>query len=162
MTTEGQHIAGKIELNVRFLINELRGVPDDDLNRPLEIQPSNTLYQLGFHTLGSARYWAITSAGGEDFQRDRPAEFVSSGSGSGLIKDLEELIRRIHAQLDPLTTAELDGPVTESAHYRPTDVDGDRLVLRLSLLHALEHTALHLGHAQITRQLLGYGPVRSE
>jgi len=162
MATEGQQIAGKIERNLRHLIDELGGLSDEALNRPLEVEPSNTLYQLGFHSAGSARYWAITLAAGEDFHRDRPAEFVSGGSGPELIADLETLVEQVHAQLDSLTSGDLDGPVTESATYRPADTDGDRLVLRDSLLHALEHTALHLGHAQITRQLLGYGPVRTE
>ena len=162
MVTEGQHIAGKIELNVRSLMDELRGVPDDDLNRPLEIQPSNTLYQLGFHMLGSARYWAITLAGGQDFHRDRPAEFVSSGSGATLLADLEALVDQVHAVMDPLTSADLDRPTVRSPRHLGSDTDAEELVLRNSLLHALEHTALHLGHAQITRQLLGYGPVRPE
>ena len=162
MATEGRHIAGKIERNVRHLIDELRGVPDEDMNRVLEIQPSNTLYQLGFHTLGSARYWAVTLAGGEDFHRDRPAEFVSSGSGEMLIADLEALIDRIHAQLDPLGSADLERVTSGSSRHRGVDPDDDGLPLRDSLLHALEHTALHLGHAQITRQLLGHGPVRPE
>ena len=162
MATEGRHIAGKIERNVRHLIDELRGIPEEDMNRALEIQPSNTLYQLGFHVLGSARFWAITLAGGEDFHRDRPAEFVSSGSGDALIADLEELIDRLHAQLDPLGSADLERVTTGSSRHRSVDPDADGLPLRDSLLHALEHTALHLGHAQITRQLLGHGPVRPE
>lgn len=162
MATEGQHIAGKIERNLRHLIDELRGVPDEALNRPLDIQPSNTLYQLGFHTLGSARYWAITLAGGEDFHRDRPAEFVSSGAGPELIAALEELIERVHAQVDPLGPADLDRLTTGASRHRSVDPDDEGLPLRDSLLHALEHTALHLGHAQITRQLLGFGPVRPE
>ena len=162
MATEGQHIAGKIERNIRLLIDELAGVPDEDLNRALEFRPSNTLYQLGFHTLGSARYWSITLAGGEDFHRDRPAEFVSSGSGATLIADLEELIVGIHVQLDPLGGADLDRLTTGSSRHRSVDPDTGGLPLRDSLLHALEHTALHLGHAQITRQLLGYGPVYPE
>ena len=162
MATEGQHIAGKIERNLRHLIDELRGVPDEDLNRPLEIQPSNTLYQLGFHVLGSARYWAITLAGGQDFQRDRPAEFVSSGSGPKLIADLEQLIGQIHAEVDPLDSTDLERLTTGASRHRSVDPDAEGLPLRDSLLHALEHTALHLGHAQITRQLLGYGPVRPE
>jgi len=162
MATEGRHITGKIERNVRHLIGELSGIPDEDLNRPLGIQPSNTLYQLGFHTLGSARYWAITLAGGEDFHRDRPAEFVSSGPGGPLIAGLEEFIERLHAQLDPLDSADLARVTSGTSHHRSVDPDADGLPLRDSLLHALEHTALHLGHAQITRQLLGYGPVRPE
>jgi len=162
MATEGRHIAGKIERNVRHLIGELHGVPDEDMNRHMEIQPSNTLYQLGFHVLGSARFWAITLAGGEDFHRDRPAEFVSSGSGEALIADLEELIERLHTRLDPLDSADLTRLTSGSSHHRSVDPDADGLPLRDSLLHALEHTALHLGHAQITRQLLGYGPVRPE
>ena len=162
MATEGQHIAGKIERNLRHLIDELRDVPDEELNRPLEIQPSNSLYQLGFHVLGSARYWAITVAGGQDFQRDRPAEFVSSGSGPSLIADLEQLIGQIHAEVDSLDSGHLERLTTGAPRHRSVDPDAEGLPLRDSLLHALEHTALHLGHAQITRQLLGYGPVRPE
>ncbi len=162
MATEGQHIADTIDRNLRQLVDELRGVPDEELNRPLDIQPSNTLYQLGFHVLGSARYWAITLAGGEDFHRDRPAEFVSSGSGGGLLADLEALVERVHAQLDPLDSGDMEARVADQAGFRPGS-RGDRdMTLRGSLLHALEHTALHLGHAQISRQLLGYGPVQED
>lgn len=162
MATEGQYIAAKIARNVRLLIDELRGVPDEDLNRELEIQPSNTLYQLGFHVLGSARYWAITLAGGRDFHRDRPAEFVSSGTGAELIADLEELIGQVHVQVDPLDSADMERLTAGSAGHRSVASGDEGLPLRDSLLHALEHTALHLGHAQVTRQLLGYAPVRPD
>lgn len=162
MGTEGQHVADKIERNLRDLVAELSGVPDEVLNRPLDIQPSNTLYQLGFHVLGSARYWAITLAGGEDFHRDRPAEFVSRGAGDELRADLESLIDRIHAQLDPLDSTAMETPVADLAGFRPGGRGDQAIALRDSLLHALEHTALHLGHAQITRQLLGFGPVRAD
>lgn len=162
MATEGFHIAAKIERNLRQLVDELRGVPDEALNRPLEIQPSNTLYQLGFHVLGSARYWAITLAGGEDFHRDRPAEFVSSGAGEALLANLEELVVRVHAELDPLDSADMDALVADRAGFRPGGRGDADMTLRDSLLHALEHTALHLGHAQITRQLLGFPPVQTD
>ena len=162
MASEGSHVAGKIERNLRDLIGELGGVPDEALNRPLEIQPSNTLYQLGAHVLGSTRYWAITLAGGEDFHRDRPAEFVSIGEGDALRADLDALVQRVHGQLDHLDSADMGSLVADQAGFRPGSRGDAEMTLRDSLLHAIEHTALHLGHAQITRQLLGFPPVRTD
>jgi hypothetical protein len=65
-------------------------------------------------------------------------------------------------EIDPLDADDLQRLTPGSSRQRSVDPDAEGLPLRDSLLHALEHTALHLGHAQITRQLLGYGPVRPE
>lgn len=43
------------------------------------------------------------------------------------------------------------------ASYRSTSTR-ERLDLCDALLHAVEHSALHLGHIQLTRQFLGYPP----
>jgi hypothetical protein len=158
MPPEGAFIAGQIERQIRKLQDELAGLPDEALNRELDIQPTNTLFQLGTHVAGSARYWAITCAGGVDFQRDRAGEFVAMGSGGDLMTDLDLLARQIHESLDSLTAADLDRPTEGNRRFRSTDTADEPLPLRDAVLHALEHTALHLGHVQITRQLLGFSP----
>jgi hypothetical protein len=158
MPPEGAFIAGQIERQIRKLQAELAGLPDEVLNRELDIQPTNTLFQLGTHVAGSARYWAITCAGGVDFQRDRASEFVAMGSGADLMADLDLLARQVHESLDSLTAADLDRPTDGDRKFSTTGGAEEPLPLRDAVLHALEHTALHLGHAQLTRQLLGFGP----
>lgn len=158
MATEGTFIASQIERQIRKILDELKGLTDNDLNRPLEIQPSNSLFQLGTHVAGSARYWAITCAGGTDFQRDRASEFTAVGTGGDLRVDLNLLVDQLHASLDPLTAADLDGPSAGDRNNRTAGGTDSPEPLRDAALHALEHTALHLGHVQITRQLLGFPP----
>lgn len=158
MPTEGSFIAGQIERQLRKIGKELAELPDEALNRELEIQPTNTLFQLGTHVAGSARYWAITCAGGTDFCRRRETEFSASGRGEALRADLELLVSQIHDSLDPLSGADLDRPTGGDPKFNSTGGLEEPLPLRDAVLHALEHTALHLGHIQITRQLLGFDP----
>ena len=158
MPPEGAFLAGQIDRQIRKLQAELAGLPDEVLNRELDTQPTNTLFQLGTHVAGSARYWAITCAGGVDFQRDRASEFVAMGHSADLMADLDLLVSQIHESLDSLTGMDLERPTAGDRKFRTTGGAEDPLPLRDAVLHALEHTALHLGHAQITRQLLGFGP----
>jgi uncharacterized damage-inducible protein DinB len=159
MATEGAAIAGQIERQLRKIQDELAGLSDEALNRELEIQPTNTLFQLGTHVAGSARYWAITCAGGTDFVRHRASEFAASGRGADIRADLDLLVTQIHESLDALGGSDLDRPTTGDPKFRTTGGSDDPLPLRDAVLHALEHTALHRGHIQITRQLLGFDPV---
>ena len=57
-------LEGKLVRLIHLVRREIRDLPDDDLNKVLDIQPTNTLFQLGTHVAGSARYWAITNTGG--------------------------------------------------------------------------------------------------
>ena len=162
MLSEGSFISGQIERQLRKIGDELADVSDEALNRELAIQPTNTLFQLGTHVAGSARYWAITCAGGTDFHRRRETEFAASGRGEELRADLDLLVDQIHESLDPLTGADLNRPTGGDPKFHSTGGSEEPLPLRDAVLHALEHTALHLGHIQITRQLLGFAPATSD
>jgi hypothetical protein len=159
MTMEGSYHAAQLIRQIRAVRQEIEDLPGQTLNEVLAIQPTNTLFQLGTHIAGSARFWAITNTGGTDFHRDRDAEFMASGSPSELIANLDELIQQISDHVSKLTAEQLDQPVSiASASFSNWDEPG-LIPQRHALLHAIAHTALHLGHIQLTRQVLGIAPL---
>ena len=163
MATEGAHIAGTIERILRRTIRELRDLPEDAMNRELDIPEANTLFQLGTHVIGSTRYWTVTIAGGTDYERDRSSEFAASGTTAELVSALESVIGEMHASLDPLDGAVLDRTTDREDEYAVTGArNPDGMPLRDAVLHGLEHAALHLGHIQLSRQLLGFPPPPAE
>ena len=128
------------------IIKAINGLPDE----ALDWSPGpdmNTLSVLLTHTLGAERFWIGDIAGGEPSGRVRSDEFVATG------KSVEDFIERsnnilAHSQsvVARLSIAELDD--------RRNVPQSDRQVtVAWAVLHALEHTALHAGHIEITRQL---------
>ena len=155
---EGLSIANQLKRMLFMMQRELEGLSDSVLNQELEIQPTNTLFQLGTHVAGSTRYWAITNLGGEDFHRNREAEFSAAGEGKLLLADLDLLIEQTLGLVSPLTAEQLNEPVSLASASISFWPESEPLSRRDAVLHALEHTGLHVGHAQITRQLLGFPP----
>ena len=112
----------------------------------------NSLCVLGVHVTAAERFW-IGLGIDEVIERNRAAEFQASGF------ELEALKARFVANLAVLPGSRLQGQdgdrlaeVVDVSHYmeRPS-----QLVSRgYALLRGLDHTAEHLGHAGMTRQLL--------
>ncbi len=139
------------------LLAAVEGVPEDLLNRELTLPETNTLFQIGNHALGAAGAWIISRAGGQTLIRDRETELGARGSVGNLKDKAEGLLRMSRAVLENLRTEDLDSirePI--QTHLSPSG----RWTARECVLHALEHLALHVGHAQLTRQVLGVPPVR--
>jgi uncharacterized damage-inducible protein DinB len=109
---------------------------------------TNSLCVLVVHTTGSARFW-VGAALDELPDRNRDLEFQAQGlSESDLKARFAELEVYVRGALERITFAEL--ALTRAVPAR----GGERhITVGWALLHALEHTGLHLGHAQITRQL---------
>jgi hypothetical protein len=109
---------------------------------------TNSLCVLVIHTTGAARYWVGDVALGEPSGRDRDAEFESYGLSEAELKvrlrDCVDYIRTGVARLTPVDLPE----------SRPAPGREQTFTVGWALLHALEHASLHLGHAQLTRQLL--------
>lgn len=107
----------------------------------------NSLAVLITHLCGSARYWIGEVAGGTPVQRDRAAEFQVRGlSEAQLRARLSDTMGWAREAVGRLEDADWAAP--RQAGYREHPVS-----VGWALLHALEHSALHLGHAQLTRQL---------
>lgn len=143
--------------NYRRRIEDLRGqvrdliaeVPAAALNwRPVGTQEeglTNSLAALAAHIAGAEHFWIGEVVGGLPATRDREAEFATTA------EDVAELVRLLAA-----TGAETRQVL---ARLEPSDLDGERqarrrtMPVRWCILHVVDHTALHLGHMQLTYQL---------
>jgi uncharacterized damage-inducible protein DinB len=100
-------------------------------------------------------------AGGRDVQRDRLAEFRATGTGAALAARYERWLAAMQDLLQTLPDEQLDQLVPVEPGYHPS-LDETPMTLRDALLHAIEHCALHQGHLELTRQLLGYAPAGAQ
>lgn len=107
----------------------------------------NSLTVLVVHVAGAERYWIGDVAGQDPSGRNRPAEFESRGLGQPKLEEhLERALAHSHAVLQQLTPVDLDQP-------RLSARSGETFSVAWALLHALEHTAIHLGHIHAGREL---------
>lgn len=130
----------------------------DDIIKALDGLPSaaldwiagpemNSISVLVFHLTGSERYWIGDVAAQEPSGRDREAEFKVHDVGMDALKArLDDSLAYARKTLEKLTVQDL-----ETLRISPRN--GREFTVGWSLLHALEHSNLHLGHIQITRQL---------
>ena len=131
------------------IITLLQSAPAGSLNeRPLDndSHETNSLAVLASHTAGAEYEWIVQVAGGRERTRHRPDEFVATAdTAQTLIDKINRTAEASNAVLAALTEADLAAEKER----------GDRTFgVRWSILHAIEHTALHLGHMQLTQQLL--------
>jgi uncharacterized damage-inducible protein DinB len=108
---------------------------------------TNSLAVLLTHTAGSERYWIGEVVGEEPADRKRAQEFEAHGRTP---EELQELLDRALAH-SRMVLSRLS--VDNLAEARVVALKGSSVTVSWALMHALEHTAVHLGHAQITRQV---------
>jgi uncharacterized damage-inducible protein DinB len=84
-------------------------------------------------------------------------EFRATGTGAELAARYGRWLTAMQELLSALPDERMDEPVSLSAGYHPSR-DEEPMTVRDALLHAVEHCALHQGHLELTRQLLGYPP----
>lgn len=121
-----------------LLLPALDWVPGPDMN---------SLGVLAVHVAGAERYWIGDVVGRDPSGRDRAAEFRARGlDAAGLKARLADTLAHSQAVLEGLTL-----PDMEATRVSPRD--GRQFTVAWCLAHALEHTALHLGQMQMTRQL---------
>jgi uncharacterized damage-inducible protein DinB len=146
MHTVYQAYLNRLEALHREIGQALNELPVEALDwTPIEDAPS--ICVLVTHLTGAERYWIGDVVGEDTSGRDREAEFqVRGSSASELMERMfksREYIRHLIEQLD----------VKDLESLRVSSRDGKRYSVAWALLHALEHTAIHLGHIQIIRQL---------
>jgi uncharacterized damage-inducible protein DinB len=140
--------------DLRGLVAQLiSGLPLEALNY-LPIQPgrgqeTNSLAALAAHIAGAEHFSIGEVVGGHPPTRDREAEFTTTAVDSApLLQLLEETAAETQKVLSALTAAHLAG--VRQARDRTIPV-------RWCILHVVDHTALHLGHMQLTYQLWAGG-----
>ena len=108
----------------------------------------NSIAVLVVHIAGSERFWIGDTIMREPSGRDREAEFVTSGvSEQALVDLLDTSLAYIEGAFDRLDVEVL-------AENRISPRDGREISVTRTIANVIEHTALHLGHIQITKQLL--------
>ena len=107
----------------------------------------NSLCVLIVHTAGAERYWIGDVACQDPSDRNRGTEFE--------VKDLasDQLAMRLDRGLIYVRKAMENLRLSNLKEIRISPRDNREYTTGWALAHALEHTALHLGHAQLTRQL---------
>ena len=127
----------------------IAGASADALNRRPGGDDSNPIAVLAVHALSSTRWWLSVALGGPAPERDRPSEFLTT------VASAEELL----GVFDPIAAdcrALLSTDVTfDPGAIRVDPRDGDSVAAAWALIHAVEHLREHVGHAELTRQLLG-------
>lgn len=135
------------------IVTIVRDMDDATANATLPVAGSNSPYALLTHCLGAMRRWSSTVNLGGTVPRDRDAEFTATGPVSTLV---ERAARERQAFIDDVAATDLDAlPVAPPADrvdaparsYQVTDC-------RAVLLHVVEELAQHLGHLEITRDVL--------
>ena len=105
----------------------------------------NSINVLVVHTVGAERFWIGEVVGGDPANRDREAEFQVHGlETETLVQRLNEGFAYIHSTLENLTIDDLNA--LRSLPKRERSVSW-------ILGHVLKHTATHLGHIQLMRQV---------
>ena len=155
MTPFAQAILNTLQKLTDMAVETLDGIPDEDLNgwKPDGVVGEvNTLFGLATHIAGSGEYWVLEAAGGIDQQRDRPAEFVAKGN-------LSDIRNRYDEWLDASQTvlAGLDDEDLTRVFTRPAGPSGGSRPMSMTvaecLTHTVGHTAIHVGHLDVQRQL---------
>lgn len=106
----------------------------------------NSISVLTMHFSGSERYWVGDVVRGDPSFRNRDAEFQTKGMDAAALK------QRL-ADLDAYETAVFETlKVRDLEAFKVSPRDGRSVTVGWALLHALQHSAVHLGHIEILLQ----------
>ena len=106
----------------------------------------NSITVLVAHLTCAEKYW-IGVAINEPPERDRAVEFLTKGLG------LEELKARVVSTEDFARQALTSLSIKDLETLRHSPRNDKTFSVGWCLAHALEHSAIHTGHIQLTRQL---------
>jgi hypothetical protein len=137
---------GFIKSSVDRIISCLDGLNEADLNwRPLE--NASSLYVLAIHTIGNVELNILGVLCRQNIVRHRDEEFEARGSSvETVLQRWREVQERISSQLARLSSIDLD---KEYEHPRRSKITGRDLLITIA-----RHAAEHVGHAELTRDLL--------
>lgn len=123
---------------------------DEAANTRPDLPDASSPYALVTHCLGVAEYWAGHLVAGRPVERDRDAEFTASGPVLELVARIEVAKGQLRADVataDPGAPLRAEPPKAYLA-TRPDLTQGG------ALLHVFEELAQHLGHLEMTRDLV--------
>lgn len=123
---------------------------DDELaNTTPDLPNANSPAQLVVHSLAACEWWMRAVVCGDEYDRDRASEFVAKATTSELqakCAATKKLLTEISPRLATATEVHFN-PVTRVPLGQPWTVGA-------ALIHAYEELAQHLGHLEVTVDLL--------
>lgn len=123
---------------------------DDELaNTQPDLPNANTPAQIVVHSLSACEWWVRAVVCGDEFDRDRDAEFEAKATTNELqarCAAAKQLLTDLAPRVAEATEVHFD-PVTRVPLGQPWTVGA-------ALMHAYEELAQHLGHLEITVDLL--------
>lgn len=142
-----------VDLALNGMCDTVESLGDERVNLRPDLPGANSPYVIVRHCCGVMEHWGATELAGRTTDRDRDAEFSSSGT----VAELVALVRAQRRRLE-LDLAEFDGA---SPALRAGERDGFRAAERAAvatrggvLMHIYEELAQHRGHLDVTADLL--------
>ena len=145
----------QLEGALDHLVELTRGLDAERLNwrpaaGPNASEATNSLYVLATHTLGTTEEAMLFMLRGEPGERDRAAEFAAAGQTAEAIEERWASLR----ERIPAALAKIDASALDRSYEHPSrGTQHGRRVLH----GTAHHVALHVGHAELTRDLLPAG-----
>lgn len=133
---------------IERIIATMNGMDREGINfKPEAGQPTNSVYVLAVHTMGNVEQTVLNVLGGENNPRDRDGEFAAVGESRDWVDERwADLKPRILATLSGLDKEVL---AKEYEHPRRGKMNGWQ-----ALVMVVTHANEHVGHAELTRDLL--------
>ncbi|MFO0840569.1 MAG: DinB family protein [Phycisphaerae bacterium] len=98
----------------------------------------NSVANLILHLTGNIREWIVSGVGGEEFKRDRPAEFAARGPMPHVA-----VIEPFNATLAAAARVILGLGAAELATSRT--IQGYKITAQVAVMHVVEHGSYHCG-----------------
>ncbi len=144
-TSEANELIALLEDQHTFAGHAIQNTTAEALNWKPASTPSDSLAGLVHHVVEVQRLWLDTVIGGDPVPEGlATAHQAIADSSESLQRMMDESLVRSKARLESLTAAQMD----ETRERR-----GRTVTVRWAAYHTLEHTAMHVGHMQITRQV---------
>lgn len=134
------------------MMKTMNGIPEEDLNtwKPNAEQQGggemNTFAAIAIHTASAGRWMLNHQVCGEEFSRDREAEFHATATRAEIEACFQDWLSDMRRHLDTMGEIDLSQMPATIRENHPTWTRAHWL------LHMVDHTGIHLGHLQIQRQ----------
>lgn len=127
----------------------LERLDDESVNTVPALPAPNSPFQLVAHSVAATRWWTDHIVLGNPSDRHRPAEFEATGS----VDEAREAIDALQTLLHRLAL-ELADATDIAGEPRTQQALGAEWTVGACMIHAYEELAQHLGHLEITVDLV--------
>ena len=122
---------------------------EEALSRPPEVEGANSVFALITHCCGVMEHWGGEVIAGREVNRDRAAEFTATGTIASLEERVAAQLRRWRADMADFDAGEEPRGPVERYEGEP-----EVITQGFVLLHVIEELYQHLGHVDLTVDLV--------